>query len=268
MSYPRGSNFGAAEAGRLLLALGFVVVGALGLAVHDFVLSQEPVPKDVPWREALACASGVVSLVAGAGLLLTPVARLSALTLTAFVSLWVLLLLVPRLVAHPLVEAFWLGLGEDLTLVAGSWAVFCSITRRSDATLLAARAIFGIALVPIGLSHFFYLKTAVDLIPTWMPWRSFLTQFTGAAHIAAGLGILCGVIPRLAAPLEALMESLFTVIVWGAAVISVPASRESWVNLCISTALSAAAWAIAGSYRREAPLVSHPVRGPDVLERS
>jgi hypothetical protein len=44
------------------------------------------------------------------------------------------------------------------------------------------------------------------------------------------------------------MESLFTVICWLSAVIATPASREDWVNLCISTALSAAAWAVAESY--------------------
>jgi len=57
-------------------------------------------------------------------------------------------------------------------------------------------------------------------------------------------------VPRLAATLEAVMESLFTLIVWVTAVITAPTNREGWVNLFISTALSAAAWAVAESFRQ------------------
>jgi uncharacterized membrane protein len=235
--------------GRLLFALGFAVVGAIGLGAHDFVLWQQPVPKAIPWREALACVSGALLLLAGLGLLAAPAARLSALVLTAFVFLWVIALQIPRIVAHPQVELYWLGLGEDTTLVAGGWIIFCAISGRTDRVRLA-RAVFGLALVPIGLSHFFYLEDAIQLLPSWMPFHVALTRFTGAAHIAAGAAIFFGILPRLAATLEAVMESLFTLIVWVTAAASTPTSRESWVNLFISTALSAAAWAVAESYRR------------------
>jgi hypothetical protein len=111
-----------------------------------------------------------------------------------------------------------------------------------------ARAAFGLALVPVGLAHFVYLNSAAELIPVWVPFRVILTGFTGAAHIAAGVAIVGGVTPLLAAMLEAVMASLFTLIVWGSAVIVAPASRESWVSLLVSAAFSAAACAVAGSY--------------------
>ncbi len=47
------------------------------------------------------------------------------------------------------------------------------------------------------------------------------------------------------------MESLFTLIVWVTIVVTAPTSRAGWVNLFISTALSAAAWAVAESFIRE-----------------
>ena len=59
------------------------------------------------------------------------------------------------------------------------------------------------------------------------------------------------VMPRLAATLEAVMESLFTLFVWVTAVSAAPGNRQDWVNLFISTALSAAAWAVAESYRHQ-----------------
>jgi uncharacterized membrane protein len=250
-----GSTFGASDArgfgaGRLLFGVGFAVVGAIGLGAHDFVLHQQPVPKGLPWRETLASISGALLLLTGVGLLVARTARFSALVLTAFLLLWVVALQIPRLVMNPAVEGYWLGLGEDLTLVAGGWVLFCAIAGRNDGTVRASRAVFGLALVPIGLSHFVYLEGAAGLIPSWIPLHISLTCFTGAAHIAAGAAIVIGIVPRLAATLEAAMESLFTLIVWVTAVVVAPASRESWVNLFISTALSAAAWAVAESYGR------------------
>jgi uncharacterized membrane protein len=236
--------------GRFFFAAGFAAIGAISLVARDFLLHQQPVPPGIPGRETLACISAALLLVAGAGLLLPATAQRSALILTAFVALWVVALQLPSALAHPLVEANWLGVGEDSSLVGGGWLIYCAVAGRSDGSVRIARILFGLALVPIGLSHFFYLTGAASLVPTWMPLRVPLTALGGAGHIAAGLAIACGVVPRLAATLEAIMESLFTVICWLSAVIATPASREDWVNLCISTALSAAAWAVAESYGR------------------
>jgi uncharacterized membrane protein len=243
-----GGEVRVASAGHLFFALGFAVVGAIGLWAHDFVLTQQPVPQTMPWRETLACISGALLLLTGVGLLVARVARISTLVLTGFLFLWVIALQIPRVVAHPEVEGNWLGVGEDLTLVAGGWITACLIMGRVDTSVAVARVVFALALVPIGLSHFFYLQGAAELIPSWMPLRIPLTVFTGAAHIAAGAAIALGVLPRLASKLEALMEGLFTLIVWVTAVINAPADRQSWVNLFISTALAAAAWAVAESY--------------------
>lgn len=236
--------------GHLLFALSFAAIGAISLAARDFLLNQQPVPPHIPWRETLACISAVLMLVPGIGMLFPATAKRSTLILTGFVALWVLALQIPRVLAQPLVEASWLGLGEDSTLVAGGWLIYCAIAGREDGSVRAARILFGLALVPIGLSHFLYLKFAASLIPAWMPLRAPLTCLGGAGHIAAGLAIAFGVVPRLAATLEATMESLFTLICWLSAVVSAPTNREDWVNLLISTALSAAAWALAASYGR------------------
>lgn len=251
--------------GQLFFAVGFAVVGAISLVAHDFLLNQQPVPPGIPWRETLACISAALMLLAGAGLLLPAAARQSALTLTAFVALWVVALQLPRALAHPLVEGNWLGVGEDSSLVAGGWLIYSALAGRTDGSVRLARILFGLALLPIGLSHFVYLQGAAGLVPGWMPLRVPLTALGGAGHIAAGLAIVFGVVPRLAATLEAIMESLFTVICWVSAVITTPASREDWVNLCISTALSAAAMAVAESYGRRLEATYKRVSGPRTL---
>jgi uncharacterized membrane protein len=250
--------------GRLFFGLGFAVVGAIGLYAHEFVLNQQPIPQGVPWRAVLASLSGALLLATGAGLLAAPTARRSAIVLTVYLSLWVIVLQLPRVLADPLVEANWLGLGEDLTLAAGGWVILCTLSGRNDASLRWARIAFGLALIPIGLSHFVYLAPAAQFIPSWFPLRTPLTAFTGAAHIAAGLAIAFGVVPRLAATLEAAMETLFTLVCWVSAVVAAPGTRDNWVNLFISTALSAAAWALAESYRDRPWGLAHwqPATGP------
>lgn len=238
--------------GHVLLASCFALIGAISLGMHDFLLNQQPIPKDLPWRETLACISAALLLLPGIGLLIPATAKQSALLLAGFVALWVVALWLPQALAHPLVEGSWLGVGEDMTLVTGCWLIYCSVSGRSDRTLRVARVLFGLALVPIGLSHFFYLHGAAQLIPAWMPLRVPLTLLAGAGHIAAGLAIACGVVPRLAATLEGSMEGLITLIVWVSAAAAKPGDHGNWVNLLVSTAETAAAWVVAQSYGRQA----------------
>ena len=236
--------------GQPLLAVCFVAIGAISLTLHDFVLFQQPVPPGIPWRETLACISAALMLLPGIGLLLPGTARASALVLTAFVALWIVALWLPQALAHPRVEANWLGVGEDLTLVVGGWLIYCNLSGRGAGSTRAAQTVFGLALVPIGLSHFFYLQAAANFIPGWLPLHVPLTILAGAGHIAAGVAIASGLLPRLAATTEASMETLITVIVWVSAIAAKPGDHMNWVNFLISSAETAAAWVVAASYAR------------------
>jgi uncharacterized membrane protein YphA (DoxX/SURF4 family) len=235
--------------GQLLFAVGLAVEGAIGLVARDFLLNQQPVPQGIPWREQLACVSAAILLLGGIGMLVPRSARLSTLVLSGFTALWVLVLHLPRALAQPGTEALWLGVGEVTTLATGGWLIYCSIATRNDKTVRIARIVFGLALVPIGLSHLVYLEAAAAFIPAWFPLHVPLTALTGVSHIAAGAAIVFGILPRLAATLEAVMEGGFTLIVWVSAVVTMPTDRQHWVDLFISTALTGAAWAIAESYR-------------------
>lgn len=235
--------------GHVLFAASFALLGAISLVLHDFVIYQQPVPHGIPWRETLACISALLLLASGIGLLFSATARQSALLLTVFVALWIVALWIPKALAHPLVELNWQGAAEDLALVSGGWLIYCAASERTDASVRIARVVFGLALVPIGLSHFFYLQTAVTFIPIWMPLHVPLTILTGAGHIAAGLAIAFGVVPQLAAAMEASMLSLITVIVWLSAIAARPDEHANWIDLLVSSAEAGAAWVVAASYR-------------------
>jgi uncharacterized membrane protein YphA (DoxX/SURF4 family) len=194
-------------------------------------------------------------LLAGGILLLVPrTARPASLVLAIVLLLRMLLLQVPHVVAHPLVEGMWEELSESLFFVAGAWTIFSMLPRGSRAlanfgNVRAGQILFALALPAIGLSHFFYLGETAPLIPSWLPAHVALAYFTGASHIAAGVAILFGVLPHLAATLEAAMVSLFTLIVWVPMVIAAPASRGNWSEICVSAGISGAAWAVAESLR-------------------
>ncbi len=66
---------------------------------------------------------------------------------------------------------------------------------------MAACILFGVAPVPIGISHFVYIDGVAALFPSSFPLRVPLTYFSGAAHIAACVAIAVGIVPRLATTL-------------------------------------------------------------------
>jgi uncharacterized membrane protein len=237
--------------GRILLAAGFAGLGGLGIAFHDFAVTWQLVPKTIAWHDMLANISGAILMAGGFALLVPRLARVAALILTALLFLFVLLLRLPPLLAQPLVEANWYGLSETTMLAAGALTIFGGLphgnrfARPGKARL--GPILFALALIPIGLSHFFYVKQTAPLIPSWLPSHVSLAYATGAAHIAAGAGILIGILPRLAARLETLMVGLFTLLIWVPMVMAKPASAFDWSELLLSTAITGAAWAVASA---------------------
>jgi uncharacterized membrane protein YphA (DoxX/SURF4 family) len=186
-------------------------------------------------------------------------ATLATLILTAFLFSWLLLLQLPRVAANPLDEGMWLGFCENLVLVTGGWVQCVSLAagegRRwgnlasGDAGLRLGRYLFAVALPVIGLSHFVYSSGTAQMVPAWIPFHLALAYLTGAGHIAAGVGLLLGILPRLAATLEAVMISLFVLLLHIPGVVAEPGSRLQWTMVFVASTLAGAAWSVAGSMR-------------------
>ena len=242
------------EPGRLCLAVAFAVLGGLIVGVHGFAPQWPTVPKWFVWHDGSVAVCGAIMLAGGMAMLVPRFAKPAALVLAAFVVVRLLLLQIPYLVGHPRVEIAWYDVSENLTLAAGFWTVFAMLPRdkgknASYGRVRAGQILFALAMPAIGLAHFFYVDMTTPLIPAWLPFHLALAYFTGAAHIAAGIGILFLVLPRLAATLEAVMVSLFTLLVWVPAVIAAPANLSDWREICVSTAVTGAAWAVAESFQ-------------------
>lgn len=237
-----------------LFAVGMIGLGILAFVYRDFAMVWQPVAAWVPGRTALAYASGVIMLLGGVGLLFDATSAWAVRVLFPYLIVW-MSLKVPALFVAPGMEAVWLGLGELVVLMTGGWVLFAKLATLRDGSPLAfatgesgiriARILFGVWLVPIGLSHFVYVQATADLVPAWLPFRTGWAYLTGAGQIACGLGVLFSAFPRAAAWAEAAMISLFTLLVWAPAIVAAPKARLPWTAFFISWAIGSAAWVMA-----------------------
>src|ERR1041385_6828513 len=253
---------------RIAFALGIMGLGVLGL-IHGAFPSGWPAW--VPWRRGLLDAGAAVMLLGGAGLLFERTLSIAVRVLLPFLLLWTLLRS-PTLGAAPQIEVNWLSVGETAVLVAGAWLIFSDLGRAAGGSIVrgigarrVARSLFACALLAFGLSHFFYNRETAGLVPAWLPFHTGWAYFTGAGHLAEGLGVLFSIRPRLAATLEAVMLGTFTALVWIPAIATAPKTQSNWGEFVLSWAIAAGAWVVAGSLLEATSPQAIPAAAPSLL---
>jgi uncharacterized membrane protein len=211
----------------------------------------------MPWRHGLAYASGVLLLAGGLAVLVRRATGRAALVLTVnFFFVWLLLLNVPTTVANPMVVGNWESCGLDMTIIAGGW-ILLALSHRPPAGRAArlfgesgvrlSRRLYAVGLPLVGLAHFANARGAIEYVPTWLPLPLAWVYLTGAAHVAAGLAILFGVLPWLAAVLEAAQITSFVILVHIPSVGSAPQDRIQWAMLFDAAAIAGSAWLVAAT---------------------
>lgn len=239
----------SAQVTRVAFAVGMITLGVIGFLFRDFELVWGPLPAWVHGRVALACVCAAIALALGIALLVRRTAATASLWLVIYVALWMLLVRLPSAIRHPLIEVTWESWGEIALLLAGAWTIYADLRARTPAErergFHFARLLFGLALIGIGLSHFAYVGNTAGLVPAWLPFRRGWVYLTGTCHLAAALGSLFGVLPKLAAALESTMLGIFTVLVWIPIVIAAPRTHGNWTEIWTSFALTVAAAVVA-----------------------
>ena len=228
----------------VIYGLGVIALGLIGLAFGDFALQWQPVPKDLPAHHLLALFSAATMLALGLAVLWRGTARPAAVGLALAYLGWVALH-GPATLAEPASIASWLGVAETLSLSVGGLALFAMLAERPSQRLrLAARLLYGLCPLVFGLSHFAYAGFTASMIPGWIPYPLFWAYATGCCHLAAGLAILFGVAPRLAATLLATMMGCFVVMLHLPRVMASPDSQLEWTMTAVALSLTGAAWAL------------------------
>ena len=228
----------------VVYGLGAIALGLIGLTFGDFALQWQPVPKDLPAHHLLALFSAAAMLALGLAVLWRRTARPAAAGLAVAYLGWVALH-GPATLAAPASIASWLGVAETLSLSLGGLALFAMLAERPSQRLrLAARLLYGLCPLVFGLSHFAYASFTASMVPGWIPYPLFWAYATGCCHLTAGLAILFGVAPRLAATLLATMMGCFVVVLHLPRVMAAPDSQLEWTMTAVALSLTGAAWAL------------------------
>jgi uncharacterized membrane protein len=245
-----------------LFVIAFASVATLSLSYGDFVPRGQPFPTWIAWRETWLYGSALLVLTAATGLCFSRTALPSALTLSAYQALWALICALPIL-SQPLGVGAWYGFCEALAPLVGAWILYAMLRwpwRGAPMPIAGGRAVrtaqvaFGLTCVFYGWSHFAYADYTASMVPTWLPGRVGFAYLTGLGHVAAGIGMMVGIFPRLAATLEAIMMSLFGLLVWVPSFFAQPKPawatppQNQWSELIVSLVLAACAWMVAASF--------------------
>ena len=187
----------------------------------------------------------------------------SVLAIGAYDAIWILLS-TPSVFSHPLSIGAWYPFCEGLTAFVAPCILFMvvrsdsnplSFTTTGTRILRTAQIAFGLTCIFYGLSHFAYADYTASMVPSWLPYPLELAYLTGLAHVAAGLGIITGILARLAALLETMMMSLFGLLVWVPTFFMQPPPKwatpphTQWSELVINIVLAASAWVVAVSLK-------------------
>ena len=255
----------AAPANAAAVARGVFAFASASIAVWILVFGQwvpQPLPTAIPLRELLTYAVAVVILVASAGLCVARTAVGGVLILGAYQAVSAALA-VPQWIAKPLSVGAWYPFCEAMTPLAAAVTLYVMLrhsgprferTRGERVGLRSAQVVFALTCVFYGLSHFVYAAYTATLVPAWLLDRLLLAYVTGACHVGAGLAIILGFVPRLAAALEAAMMSLFGLAVWVPSFFAHPrpswamSRSQQWSELVVTFLLAVAAWVVMLSF--------------------
>jgi uncharacterized membrane protein YphA (DoxX/SURF4 family) len=243
------------DLGARVFGAGVVAIALVNLVLGNFD-SAQPVPASFPGRTALAYASSLFILAAGAGILCRRFVAWSAGALAAYYFFVVVVLMNGRVIARHSGEfGAYSSAAAELALAAAALILYSASARleRTAAARLAyiGRQTFGICALLFGGAHCAYPAMTIPLVPAWLPpSQTFWAYATAVFHIAAGVAILTGLKPRLAAILLAVMYAAFTPLVHVPLLLSDPSRQFFWTENVLNLALVGVAWVVADSLAR------------------
>ncbi len=152
--------------GRIFIAIALVVFGVQHFMYGAFVAGL--VPAWMPGRLFWAYFVGAAFFAAAAGILYQRLARPAATLLGVMFFLFVVLLHIPRIAAHPSDGNEWTSGFVALAMCGGAWVLARNSPlagRETSAPFLKlGRYFFAVAFVAFGIQHFVYARFAAGFL--------------------------------------------------------------------------------------------------------
>jgi uncharacterized membrane protein len=208
-------EIGAARVWDKLISLGgvFMAVPLAVFAPEHFhggpSYIQEMAPAWMPARWFWPYFVGCALLATATSLTVRKFVRLSSTLLGLMFLLFVCMIYMPFVLAHPESRFAWTSALRDLSFSAGAWALAglysrASSPQQSKWMILFGRIVIAIAASFYGVEHFLHPEFAPGIplelmTPSWVPFPSVWGYVAGAILLAAGIGLALNKKPRIAA---------------------------------------------------------------------
>ena len=217
-------------------------------------------PGWIPGRPFWAYAVGAALVAAGVAILFNIKGRTVAAVLGAVILVLVVVDDIPGQLAHyPAHLGVWTNTFKALTMCGGAWIVAgtlvagsltertSGVTRYLEPLMPFGRFFLPITVIAFGIDHFLYPAFVATLVPAWIPGHVFWTYFAGVALIAAGVGMIVRVLPRLASLMLGIMIFLWFIFLHIPRAIADPhtAFGNEWTRVFEALAFSGIAFMLA-----------------------
>jgi uncharacterized membrane protein len=193
--------------GQLIFAVSFTALSIQGMLMHDFNFGRPPEWPDTSARMVWSYVGGLVVICAAIAVITRRYAEQATLIAgIAIVGSIFLLRSIPDLFSKSINDAFWsLNAFKTLALAGGCFIV--SVSFQADRESSSAKFLLWLGIIPLayflficGLAHFKFVDfIRGGFMPAHIPFKTFLTYFTGVCLIAGGIGLLIRPVQRLAA---------------------------------------------------------------------
>jgi uncharacterized membrane protein len=244
--------------GVYVLGVAAIATGIVDLVWGDFEHAHEPIQAwgdNVSGRGLFADAVAIALIAGGIAIMMRRRAQVGAILLTMayfiFALFWA-----PRLYTATEILG-WRGtigaiggVGQQAIVIAAAAIVYASAATPGapwgPRMMQTARSAFGISTIFFGLAHLTAPESAAPMVPTWIPPSAdFWVIFTGLAFVAAGIGVLTGILDVLAARLLTLMFLVFAAVVLPAYILRNPHNEIAWGGNAYNLVAVGAAWVLA-----------------------
>ncbi len=240
-----------------LFCVPMVFFGVQYIRAGRYVGGLPPVPPWAPGRAIGAYIAGMILIAGGLSVLLRVKPRCGAMMLAIFFLVCVLLLHAPHMSGIIYSGVDRTRAFEPLALSGAAFALISlfrkegqnSSDRTSDWLTPMGRWLFALSMIVFGVQHFLYAGFIATLIAPWIPAHLFWVYLTGVGMILAGLGVITGILGRLAATWLGIMFLLWFIVLHVPRSVAAWHNGDEWNSAFVALAFSGASFIVAQTLR-------------------